>query len=387
VKNSQRIIFIPFIYGFGGVERLILGLSNFLYTRDIAHTIVCFNQTINFSAYATWPMAVHVLAPKRNLLSESWALSRYLRAAHQAGSPPPLLFDLKGAFYAGLLRKIDYYLHLTDPPSLLPTEVSKFAFSVRGTYLPLGGCTRYKLHSMFRSELVHRINKRGASNADSVIVMSNIIADELKSLYNVEAKIIRPGVAKRKPSPVSPLHAVDNLRILSVCRLEENKRLDWVLNALADLEFSNSPLSNRINWRLDLVGDGSIREILQNLAGQRGISDRVLFHGRIPDIAVQNLFASSHLFLMPAIQGYGLPALEALSSSIPIIIHQESGVSEILKGTPWVEIIKDGPDDLKSAINLMVDRLLSGVFVKNNLPAFPSDTDWACDITELCGWI
>jgi glycosyltransferase involved in cell wall biosynthesis len=387
VKNSQRIIFIPFIYGFGGVERLILALSHFLYKRGIAHTVVCFNQTIDFSTYATWPMTVHVLAPKRNHLSESWALSRYLRAAHQAGSPPPLLFDLKGAFYAGLLRKMDYYLHLTDPPSMLPSEVSKFAFSVRSTYPLLRAYTHNRLHSMLRSELVHRINRRGASNAISVIAMSNVIADELQVLYNVEAKIIRPGVEKRNSLPLLPLHTLDSLRMLSVCRLEENKRLDWVLNALADLEFSNSPLSKKVDWKLDLVGDGSIRENLQNLSRQRGIADRVIFHGRILDIAVQNLFDSSDLFLMPAIQGYGLPALEALSSSIPIIIHQESGVSEILKGTPWVEIIKDGPNDLRLGINLMVDRLLCGEFKKSNVPTFPSDIDWARDVVELCHWI
>lgn len=332
-------------------------------------------------------MTVHVLAPKRNHISESWALSRYLRAAHQAGSPPPLLFDLKGAFYAGLLRKMEYYLHLTDPPSLLPSEVSKFAFSVRRKHPSLGSYKSYKFHSMFRGELVHRINRRGANNAISVIAMSNQIADEIQDLYKVEAKIIRPGVEERKALPLLPHHPSGILRMLSVCRLEENKRIDWVLNTLADLEFSTSPLSNRVDWKLDLIGDGSIRENLQNLARQRGIADRVLFHGRIPDMAVQNFFTSSHLFLMPAIQGYGLPALEALSNNIPIIMHRESGVSEILEDTPWVEIIQDGPDDLRSAITLMIDRLQSDVFIKSNLPTFPSNIDWARDVAECCRWI
>jgi glycosyltransferase involved in cell wall biosynthesis len=387
VKNSNRIIFVPFINGFGGVERLVLALSHFLYKKNLAHTVVCFSQTINFSTYADWPMTVHELAPYRNSLSEAWALSRYMRFTHADDSPPPILFDLKGAFYAGFLPKIDYFVHMTDPPSLLPSEISKFAISLRREYSSLESISLNKLHLMIRGELVHSINKRGTANAISVIAMTNTIADELRMIYKVESKVIRPGTKKSKVLAVSPRYLNDNLRMLSVCRLEENKRLDWILSALADLEFSILPLSKKINWHLDLVGDGSIREKLQNLARDLGIEKRVRFHGKKSDLAVQDLFACAHLFLMPALQGYGLPALEALSSGVPVILHRDSGVSEILKGSPWVEICEDGKNSLATSINTMINRLCNDSFIKSDIPIFPSENDWAYAVSKHCRWL
>ena len=42
--------------------------------------------------------------------------------------------------------------------------------------------------------------------------------------------------------------------MFSVCRIEANKRIDWILRSLAELEQAETPLSTRIDWRLDLAG-------------------------------------------------------------------------------------------------------------------------------------
>lgn len=387
MKSPERIIFVPFIHAFGGVERLVLALSRFLHEHGLAHTVACFSETIDFATYAEWPMTVRELAPRRDSFSEGWALNRYMRAAHAVGSPPPLLFDLKGAFYAGMFPSPGYHLHLTDPPSLLPSEVSKYAFSSRRAYPSFRNEVRPGLAKMIRGEIVHRINRRGASSALSVIAMTHAIADELRMLYSDEAKIVRPGVRMPSIQPRSHAQAMGNVRMLSVCRLEPNKRLDWILNALAGLESSAAPLSKKTDWIVDLVGDGSQREELQNLAVQRGIAERVVFHGRVSDARVEELFTDAGLFLMPAVQGYGLPALEALARGVPVILHRESGVSEILKETPWAEIIEDGAEDLASAINIMVDRLYSHELEKSPVPEFPTEIDWAREICTHCKWI
>jgi glycosyltransferase involved in cell wall biosynthesis len=387
VRNPDRIIFVPFINAFGGVERLLLALSRFLHVHNIDHTISCFQQTIDLAAYADWPIKIYELRTHRDFVSEGFALNNYLRSAYAKGSPPALIFDLKGAFYAGLTLTLPYHVHLTDPPSLLSSDVSKFALSLRRINFSFRNDARFSLIKMIRGEFVHRINRRGVTKAYSVIAMSNKIACELHKLYTVKARVIRPGMEMKGSSLGKPLQKVDNFRMLSVCRLEANKRLEWVLDALADLEYSIEPMSKKINWSFDVVGDGSMRETLQNLAKQRGIEKRVVFHGKISDLIVQNLLANAQLFLIPAVQGYGLPALEALASNVPVILHRESGVSEILKGTPWVEIVDNGTDDLKSAVNTMVNRHRSDVFLKNPIPILPTETDWAHEIGMLCRWL
>ena len=91
---------------------------------------------------------------------------------------------------------------------------------------------------------------------------------------------------------------------------------------------------------------------------------------------------------MPAVQGYGLPALEALVRHVPLVMHRDSGVSEILGGSPWVELI-DGTDEheLVRGINAMVTRLLAHAPDPRTLPSFPTESDWAAEVCRRCGWL
>ncbi|MBS1808085.1 MAG: glycosyltransferase family 4 protein [Acidobacteria bacterium] len=381
---SQISIFTPFIHAFGGAERLILALSQHLHEQNLPHGIVCFRQTINLKSYADWPFEVHQLSPPRHPLAEGRALRWYVRQSHQAGSPPLLIFDLKGAFYAGLASISDYYLHLTDPPSLLPLDISKKGFSVRRLYsqnhsMDLFGATR--------GEIVHRINRRGVRKAKSVIVMTDRISKELQALYSVKPQIIHPGGRIRQTRNLKCNLDTDRIHILSVCRLELSKRVDWILYALAKLESSDPPLSQRANWVLDIVGEGTQSESLKRLASQLGISSRTVFHNYMPDNDLEQIYSAAHLFVMPAVQGYGLPALEALGRHLPVVMSKESGVVEVLSGTKWVDFIDDNVESLAVSIDRMLDRLSDDGLQLSKLPTFPTEPEWAQRICRFCGWL
>lgn len=375
----EKTIFVPFIHAFGGVERLLLGLSRFLHRHGCAHAVVCFNQTIDLAAHANWPLRVRELKPRRNPLAETAALCRYLRRVTTLGSAPALIFDLNGSLYAGFSMGASYVLHLTDPPSLLPADVSKYALSLRFRgfhgHQPVGW--RQSLHS----ELVHRANSRGVQRAAAVVVMTDGIAQEVKELYGVTASVVRPGVPTQVRSPRQRLTNGEPVRLLSVSRLEASKRIDWILRALAD-----GP-NRQNNLLLDLVGDGSQAGELKRLAHELGLAEKVHFHGRVSDGRLKEIYDAGHVFLMPAVQGYGLPALEALASGMPVIVHRESGVSEILGGTPWAEVMDSAPDSLSRAIGSMLDRLRDDAWGAAAPPTCPTEDDWALAICRTCGWL
>ena len=105
----------------------------------------------------------------------------------------------------------------------------------------------------------------------------------------VEAKVAREIV------PGGPL------RMLSVCRIEANKRIDWLLRALHTLEQSaEAPLTGRlselVDWHLDLAGKGSLIAELTQLAQTLGIADRVHFHGFVSDEDLDRMYAAADLF-------------------------------------------------------------------------------------------
>jgi glycosyltransferase involved in cell wall biosynthesis len=383
-QAGEIILFTPFIGALGGVERLILGLSATLHSVGRSHRVVCFEDTTDLASHANWPIIIEQLRPPRSPLFEARALQGWLSAANRAGVATPLLFDLRSAFYAGLAELPPFVLHLTDPPSLLPTDGSKMSFSARRRYKPFSSLPRPSLPIAMYGELVHRLNRRGARSASKVVSMTQRIAEELQHLYSVKSEIIRPGVSI--PQTADRYAQKRELRFLSVSRLEQSKRIDWILNALIRLEMSQTPLSGRADWQLHIVGHGSQRKKLEALAAASSIQDRVIFHGLVSDHQLEQLYSNSDLFLMPAVQGYGLPALEALARNVPIILHRDSGVAEILQHTKWAEIIDSDYLDLARALSLMVDRLQNRDLETIPRPTILTERQWSLQIGRSCGW-
>ena len=185
---------------------------------------------------------------------------------------------------------------------------------------------------------------------------------------------------------IRPIPPGGPLRLLSVSRIEANKRIDWLLRALAELEATTPPLSSWTDWRLDLAGTGPQLVPLTELAAQLGIADRVHFHGFVSDQDLQALYDQAHLFLMPAVQGYGIPAIEALQRGIPVLLHCDSGVSDILLETPWATVLTGGPESLTTALASAIDGVLDGRHHAVPQPHLPTEDEWASQVAHLCGW-
>ncbi len=175
--------------------------------------------------------------------------------------------------------------------------------------------------------------------------------------------------------------------MMTVSRIEPNKRIDWILRALAALEHDTPPLSASINWRLDVVGKGSALDAMRQLAANLGLSSRVHFHGYLTDDELANLYDAAHLFLMPAVQGYGIPAIEALSRGIPVLLHRQSGVSDILRRTPWAFVIDGNEESMLPVLRDAIDSTISGAQLNAPLPHLPTEEEWAARVAQLCNWV
>ena len=380
--TGECVIFVPFIGAMGGVERLLLSLSRYLHERGRSHGIVTFRDDIGLAKFATWPLPVHQLLPRRTVPHEMLALRRHLAARSPHGSV--LVFDLKGAFYAAAAT-VPFVVHLTDPPSMLRADVSKDAPSLRGESAQRTLIRLLSSPRRLRGELAHRLNRRGARRARAVIVMTTLIADEVRRLYDVQPVLARPGIARapKRPTDAEPAPG-HRIELLSVSRLEPSKRITWILEALGALD--DAVLEGR-QWTLHVVGDGSEAASLRALAASLYPDHQVIFHGGVDDARLEALYAHADLFLMPAVQGWGLPALEALARGIPVVMHQDSGVAEILSATPWVECVREaGAKALAKGVNRMVWRITSGQLSSQNHPEVPTDTHWARQLSMLCEW-
>ena len=143
-----------------------------------------------------------------------------------------------------------------------------------------------------------------------------------------------------------------------------------------------------IEWEIQIVGKGPEHDSLIAQSERLGISEHVQLLGQVDDAGLEAAYANASVFLMPASQGWGLPALEALSRRVPVVLHQDSGVAEILPPSLWVERISDPAGrDLGDAILTIANRVKSGELETISAPVIPLEHDWAEKICVACSWL
>jgi glycosyltransferase involved in cell wall biosynthesis len=88
-------------------------------------------------------------------------------------------------------------------------------------------------------------------------------------------------------------------------------------------------LPRDLNYRCLIVGEGSQRRRLEQLAIRRGLEGKVLFCGFRPDIP--GVFAGTDVMLLPSRgEPFGLAVVEAMLSNVAVIAARAGGVPEII---------------------------------------------------------
>lgn len=352
------MIVVPEVVAFGGAERSVLALCRWLHTRGLKHRIVSYWDRIGLARHVSFPLTMTELNPRPHPLAKVRSLRRFAWG-HPGGSI--LMSGYQAALHASLAGIGHFHTLMHDTPSLFDNGPNP------------------SRSAALRDAITTKALGLGLQRGGRTIVTSEFLKAESDRLYGTDAIIIRMG-GPGSASTFRPRRVDGQLRLLSVSRVEANKRIDWILRALASLQ--NLPA-----WRLDIVGDGSARSELHDLCRQLGLGDRVSFYGFVSDAVVETLYDAAHLFLMPARQGYGIPAIEALQRGIPVLVHRDSGVSDILRATPWCTVIEGGEGALAASLAQAIAAAVAGHQLGQPLPAFPTEDDWAAAVAAACGWI
>lgn len=144
-------------------------------------------------------------------------------------------------------------------------------------------------------------------------------------------------------------------QLICVGRLERVKGQDILIRALA------SDKLPRHQIRLLLVGNGSARAALEQLADQLGISHMVTFMGTRYDVPA--LLSESDIYVQTSrSEGLGIALIEALATGLPVVISDLPAMEEVITayGTTGLGRVvpRDNPESLAGAIKqYMLDPL------------------------------
>lgn len=108
---------------------------------------------------------------------------------------------------------------------------------------------------------------------------------------------------------------------------------------------------------LILVGDGPERGVVERLAVSLGVSGQVAFLGE--QLQMGRLFAQADLFVLPSQQeSFGLAALEALASGVPVVATDVGGLPEVVRHaeTGWLVPAGNPPALAVAILRLLADE-------------------------------
>lgn len=216
-----------------------------------------------------------------------------------------------------------YHYYFSLPTGVLtripgPHQSRPYVVSLRGSDVP---GYEPELASYHRSLLP--VTRRIWKGAHRVVANSHDLRRlALASVPDVPIEVISNGVYSPARIPLTDAH--EDVRILAVSRLIARKGLDTLIMALA--KCSDQKLS------LDIAGEGPDAAALKQLAGARGLSERVRFHGFVDREGLAALYAKSHIFVLTSLaESCSMALLEAMAAGLPLIATNVGGNVELVQ--------------------------------------------------------
>lgn len=166
--------------------------------------------------------------------------------------------------------------------------------------------------------------------ADSVNVVSHELLEKTISLGINKDKIevFTPGVDTVKFAFIKRQQSIRNSVLKLVCTRRFESVFDQftILNALSIIK------AKGIDFKMTFVGDGSLLDDAKQLTNKLGLSDKVLFTGRIQNYDLPEILAHNDIYLSASLwDGASISLLEAMSAGLfPI-------VSDINANSQWIQ--------------------------------------------------
>ncbi len=179
------------------------------------------------------------------------------------------------------------------------------------------------------NQQVYDIERQGMEEADAVITVSNLTREIVIEKYGINPdKIFTVHNAvdanSMKDYNGSKKHFDEKL-VTFLGRITFQKGPDYFIEA------ANKILQKDPHVRFAMAGSGDMLLKMIKRVAQLRIADKFHFTGFLKGNDVDHIFAMSDVFVMPSVsEPFGIVPLEAMRSSVPVIISRQSGVAEVL---------------------------------------------------------
>ncbi len=243
-------------------------------------------------------------------------------------------------------------------PHAYAAYMAKKMLQEEGIYVPIvttlhgTDITLVGSHPFYKPAVTFSINK-----SDAVTSVSQSLKDDTLRLFDIKNEIsVVPNfidLSKYKThfsDCQREFMANDSEKIIThISNFRKVKQIPDIIKIFYNIQ-------KEIPAKLMMVGEGPEKKEAEQLCHKLDIAEKVVFFGNSNEI--DKILCFSDLFLLPSIsESFGLAALEAMASGVPVISSNTGGIPEVnIQGVSgFLSNVNDVEDMSKNAIYILSD--------------------------------
>ncbi len=335
----MRIIQVsPYFYPhIGGVESHVLDLSHYLMKRGHEVEVITSNyaklpeyeKVMGISVRRVKALTVKFSTPVTPAMKK--VISGEKADIVHSHSPPPLqpYYAAKGSKKARIPHVLTYHCDLEIP-------------------IPGG---RHLVSAYRRT-----FGKKTISMSDEIIATTQSYASTSRDIWHRDIRVIPNAVDERRFNPkvsgkkVREELGIEGNMVLYVGRLVYHKGVEYLIDSAKEVEA-----------KYVIVGTGPKEKELRKHAVKAGVSEKVMFAGKVPYARLPEYYAATDVFVLPSVsrlEAFGIVTMEAMATGKPVIVSDIPGVNEVIEdGVHGFNAVPmDGKDIARKLRTLLSDE-------------------------------
>lgn len=189
----------------------------------------------------------------------------------------------------------------------------------------------------------------GYNSATQIVSVSNALKEKIYLNFGIESKVIPNIVALEEFFYAPQKH--EGFRFVITANLVPIKCHRLLIQAFTSVYATHQDVF------LDIVGDGRLRNELEELVDAMNLKNRVCFHGLLPRKRIAELYRSCDCFVLPSSsETFGVAYIEAMVSGLPVIATKCGGPEDFISEETGILVSTGNLEELEKSMVYIYDH-------------------------------